>query len=78
MTAPAFPGFAYGVPMPAGADVEAAEGLPSFMTVGRDADGPWSYCTIHQLAHHGWTDVHAEVRAAWDHVTARHGRDGAR
>ncbi|GAA1765706.1 hypothetical protein [Streptomonospora arabica] len=57
---------------PAGADCDAARGLPTYMTVGLDHEGPWWHCSRHCKAHRGLVDTAYEAVSARDHLDTYH------
>lgn len=68
------PRYEFETAAPSGADPAAAEGLPSYMTVGTCSDGtPWFHCKTHYTTHYGLVDVAQERRVAVDHVATFHG-----
>lgn len=68
----------WGEPMPAGADPEAAAGLPSNYRLGVDRAGrPWWYCTICASGRYGLVDLALERRDAERHDLEHH-RGGER
>ncbi|GAA4929100.1 hypothetical protein GCM10023224_05670 [Streptomonospora halophila] len=57
---------------PSGADPEAAGGLPTYMTIGLDTEGPWWHCSRHCKEHRGLVDAAFEVTSAKDHLDTYH------
>ena len=68
--------YVYDCPHPRGFSEEAAAGLPSFMSVGEDEDGPFFYCAIHRQKHIGLADLRHERQMAADHVATFHSPQG--